>query len=249
MKKLLLTIVSSLSLVIFSTLPANALLASYTDLWDVSQGISVTGSSGALSGGWWSDPRNMFGGTYGTSGIADVRNNTIFKDYQSPGFVHWVSWQTPAPITLQSFNLVAIHDYGLNPYEFRDINYRGISEFKLFWGVGSSGPWTLLYDYTVNPVQDSGNHKVYGGGVNYPGLNYLELFADVPLTTAQYFRAEFIQYGTGSSAYGDAQGPRIYELDGYGPTTAPIPEPATMLLLGSGLVGLAGYGRKKFFKN
>jgi uncharacterized protein (TIGR03118 family) len=38
------------------------------------------------------------------------------------------------------------------------------------------------------------------------------------------------------------------EVNGLFGVIQPVPEPGTMLLLASGLIGLAGYGRKKFFK-
>jgi hypothetical protein len=47
---------------------------------------------------------------------------------------------------------------------------------------------------------------------------------------------------------GGVNGGNMMAFDNISSSSQPVPEPTTMLLVGSGLIGLAGYGKKKFFK-
>lgn len=82
----------------------------------------------------------------------------------------------------------------------------------------------------------------------------LDMNGFVP-TGIDFFTGTFLDqtYGPGTYAWWDTVGVHPttevhVQIAEYAAVATEVPEPATMLLLGFGLIGLAGYGRKKFFK-
>jgi hypothetical protein len=95
------------------------------------------------------------------------------------------------------------------------------------------------------------------GWFEIPGHNQFDLFtlkSDPLILTSNYLKLAFLKddgkmnlilHMMCGDFYFDYAKISALGCD-YGP--APVPEPATLFLLGSGLVGMAGYGRKKFKK-
>jgi hypothetical protein len=220
---------------------STTLSESTTDLW---QGTNVTSDSGVLSG---SDIGNMFGGNLGT--VEPGLGRTLFRDGQPAGTTHFVEWQTPSAVTLQSFALFAAHD-GFP----RDANYRGFSSFELFaWNSGTS---TFDSIFTYSPGNPYGTSVAPPNGFlgsNCTIDNFLCFGVNLTPVTTDRFRAEFVQFGDIDP---NASGPRIIELDGFDsqfvlPPATPLqsatPLPAALPLFASGLgaLGLLGWRRKR----
>lgn len=185
-----------------------ALVASTTDLWDVSRGTTVTANSAVIGAPFYSFPfvsdiRNMFGNAQ--AGVIEP-GNTLFQDFQPAGTVDFVEWQTASAITLRNFHLFAAHDGAP-----RNINQRGFSRFTLY----AQNPSTLAFEkiFELFPSTQYGNTPAPANGYTEgtPGGNALILSVNVTPTVAQKFRAEFVQQGAPSTE----SGPRILELDGF----------------------------------
>lgn len=184
--------VVALSILCFPTLvDAQAIdLGTNTDQWDVFRGASIIRTSG---GSVNFAPENAFGAK-----VPTVPGNPIydfiFQDGQPSGFVHFVEWRTPAPVTIKSFRLFAQGDGSFND------NGREFERFVLkSKSVGSDSFNNVLYDFTTK-------HP-------YTFLNEdqrLVLAANVKGIVAQEFRAEFTDRGNRFFS-----GPRVIELDGF----------------------------------
>ncbi len=172
-------------------------------LWDISQGIRILSDSGLEQGQGRLRAEDLFGGNLSITSSGES-GSVIFQDSQPDGFTHFIEWETPAPVSIRAFGLIASHDAAIFGFQ------RAFRSFKLYARRDASEPFTLLYAENI-PVP-------YGQGP-FSCMLYLFRNLESPLLARQ-FRAEFVQNGQGPW-----HGPRAIELYGF---AAPLNLPMVM---------------------
>jgi hypothetical protein len=121
--------------------------------------------------------------------------------------------------------------------------------------AGAFGETYALSDYWVGiqPASNPGQSLLFGDSSSYAGI--LDMYAKDSALTAYDLMSSIgpinsdavLKSGLSQTPYFDLASASNFWFEAVRPNSSSVPEPSTMLLLGSGVIGLVAYGRKKFF--
>lgn len=206
------------SLVTGMVILGNAFIANAipTEIVPVSYTFDKTTDVGTYNYSDWTGSQ-LTDGHYGiTPWSADLGNGYAYE---------WVGWVRDTPVNID-FDLGAI-------LEINQINIGTVQDWPNdvvlpsvnLYSSNDGTNWSLFEHYFV--PESNSNNNIYRT-YEFTGLS----------VTAQYFRV---------SLYHSYDGPWTFtdEIDFYQDSAAPVPEPTTMLLFGTGLAGLVGTKLRK----
>jgi len=225
-----------------NNVPINGLNQSRT----ASQGTALgqAGVSGVYSTG---------SSTIGMSNQAEVGGGLLNAKGENIGTASSIynltfSFGNPTYLYIDYDYSIAFQTTVLDPSRWWEWTAGGKVGMTLSGGGSRGGSWEYVYPYDdPSPIFDPSKFELFSIFIDpwVTGKPSDSTSGSNSLAPILLFREGFntgIGWNLTADVYATASAPGV-----EGPSTA-IPEPATMLLLGSGLIGLAGYGRKKFFK-